>query len=280
MDALITRLEELARTDPTVSPLATLRAEMMRASSTQTWHRTVPPLDVTKLARGWPLLHGSEVAVDPSQVRALLGRLAAVACAVVPDGGASIERLPDALDLLQSTITQDADRLERLAVQAHVDPPYLDTLGNLLALPFLHACGAEAASLLEGQTWEAGYCPVCAAWPALAEVRGIERHRWLRCGRCGTGWRHAHLVCAFCGNRDHRTQGYLAAEDTREARQAATCELCHGYLKTVASPLPLEPGDVFLQDMATLELDMAALDQGYARPETPGFAIEVKIVAG
>jgi len=34
-----------------------------------------------------------------------------------------------------------------------------------------------------------------------------------------------------------------------------------------------------LDDVATVALDVAALDRGYHRPERPGFALEVKIVA-
>ena len=48
-----------------------------------------------------------------------------------------------------------------------------------------------------------GYCPVCGAWPAFAEMRGIERSRYLRCGRCGGGWQAQCLSCSYCGMTDH-----------------------------------------------------------------------------
>jgi len=35
---------------------------------------------------------------------------------------------------------------------------------------------------------------------------------------------------------------------------------------------------VLLDDVATVALDVAALDRGYHRPERPGFGVEVKVV--
>ena len=59
---------------------------------------------------------------------------------------------------------------------------------------------------------------------------------WPRpCGRCGAGWSYGIQKCAFCGNHDFKTLGYLAPEAEREARQAATCDACMGYVKTVTT---------------------------------------------
>ena len=35
---------------------------------------------------------------------------------------------------------------------------------------------------------------------------------------------------------------------------------------------------VLLDDVATVALDVAALDRGYHRPERPGFELDVKVV--
>ncbi len=125
--------------------------------------------------------------------------------------------------------------------------------------------------------WEAGFCPVCAAWPLLAELRGLERQRWLRCGRCGAGWPFPHLCCPFCGNTDHRTLPYLAPEAAREARQAAACDRCFAYIKTFATLRPLAPDEVLIQDVTSLELDMAALEAEYGRPETRAFPLDLRL---
>jgi FdhE protein len=144
-------------------------------------------------------------------------------------------------------------------------------------LPLLLACGAQAAPRLNGLVWEHGYCPVCAAWPTLLEVRGLERQRWLRCGRCGSGWQQINALCAFCGSNEYRNQRYLAPEKERETRQALTCQECHGYVKAFTTLGPLAPGEVLLRDLLSLELDLAALDQGFVRPEQPALELNVRL---
>ena len=61
--------------------------------------------------------------------------------------------------------------------------------------------------------------------------------------------------CAYCGNADHDTLGYLAAEQERDARRAETCKRCDGYLKAVATLGPLSTEEIFIQDATTIELD-------------------------
>jgi FdhE protein len=216
--------------------------------------------------------------VDAAEAAGLLERLAKVARTATPNGGNGVGDIPDAVAVLQASVGQDARQLEELATRFGVEPPYLATLGQLLALPLLQACYRRAAPFLENLTWDQGYCPVCAGWPVLAEVRGVEMQRWLRCGRCGAGWQRPNFVCAFCGNNDYKTLGYLATEAARESRQAMTCESCRGYLKTVATQLPLDADELFLRDVETLELDIAALEKGYGRPESPEVRLDVKVV--
>jgi hypothetical protein len=40
---------------------------------------------------------------------------------------------------------------------------------------------------------------------------------------------------------------------------------------------PLGTGELLTQDLTTIELDLAAMEAGYARPPLPGFYLEVKI---
>jgi FdhE protein len=192
-DAVATHLDELSRADPTSAPLARLQAEVLRAAADPIWARGVPDLDAARAYQGLPLLHDQTLRVDRDQARRLLDRLAALAerdgqpHAPALGHALAASRL-DPLALLAATIRQDADAL-LAAAQDDLDPALLATLGHLLAVPLLRACGERAAPLLTGVGWDAGYCPVCAAWPALAELRGLERDHWLRCARCGAGWR-------------------------------------------------------------------------------------------
>jgi FdhE protein len=284
IEASLHRLDALARDDPAVAPLARLHAAVVRAAGERGWAEGVPPFDGARLAEGVPLLHERTLTVDRARLGRLLAGLAAVAAR---DGNAAAERLRRALAspaldppaVLAASLAGDTGAVAALAAGAGVDAGLLATIGQVAARPLLLACGAAAGPVVAGQAWAAGVCPVCAAWPALAELRGLDRRRWLRCGRCGAGWAFAAGRCVFCGNADHRTLGYLAPEAEREARQAATCAACHRYLKTFTVLAPLAPAEIGLQDLATLELDVAALERGYTPPGEPGFPLRVQVVA-
>jgi FdhE protein len=278
----VDNLADLARRDPVVARLATLQGIAFCACDDPGWREGVPAHGEVPTSPDVPILHGQTVLLDPACAGRLLARLATAAGEA---GVADAERLArsaragacDPLHLIEDGLTQDAEALGRTAAGLGVEPRLLGLLAHLLALPLLHACRAEAAGWPDGGSWDAGYCPVCAAWPLLAESRGLARERWLRCGGCGSGWRLAHHRCAFCGNADHRGRSYFAAEQEREVRWAEVCDRCRGYLKTVASLAELAPAELAAQDLATLELDLAALQAGYARPTEPGFRLQVRV---
>ncbi len=280
-----TLLEELAATDPTVASLARLQAAALGAAGDPGWAAGVAELDGRRLDEAAPLLHGASLAVDVALLRGLWGELASRLAAA---GNADAERFGalfesqelDPLTLVQASVTHDAARLESLAVGAGVDPDVLSILAQMAALPLLLACGQRAAEALRGASWPNGYCPVCAAWPTLGEVRGLDRELVLRCGRCASGWRFEHLHCAFCGSRDHRAQRYFAAERERESRRVVTCDSCRGYLKTQATLGPLDPAGLLLRDLESLELDVTAVEHGYARPDRPGWEVAVRLEPG
>jgi FdhE protein len=121
-----------------------------------------------------------------------------------------------------------------------------------------------------------GYCPVCGAWPALAEVRGIERSRYLRCGRCGGQWQAHLLFCPYCGTTDHREQISLVPENSSKSAIDA-CKRCLGYVKTFTTLQGSPPAKVILDDLASVELDVAAAAQGYKRPEGAGYSLNVTV---
>lgn len=87
----------------------------------------------------------------------------------------------------------------------------------------------------------------------------------MRCGLCAAEWQADRIFCPFCGTREHERLGYLHVEGADHER-AATCEQCRGYLKVLASLAPLAPLDLLVQDLATLHLDLIALERGYMAP--------------
>jgi FdhE protein len=282
IDERYAQLGELAERDATVAPLVLMQLEALRAADDPAWGDGVPAFGTRPLTDGRPLLHGATVGVDGVMLAALWQRLSA---RVEKSPQATEHPLRDILGedgfdpmaILAGSLSGDSDRLARTANRLGVEPGVFATTAHLTVLPLLHACGQRAAAVVSAVSWRAGHCPVCGAWPTLAETRGLERERWLRCGRCGTGWPFRRLVCTFCGNDDLRAQQYFAAEGERESRRAEVCERCHAYLKSVATLGPLSLADVLAQDVATVEIDLVALDQGYVRPAQMGYPVEVQV---
>ena len=229
---------------------------------------------------GVPLLHLSTLELDAAGLQQLVHRLAAT----VKDetGAASLSGYrPDGdevVRLLGAAIREDSTAIVDIAAAAGVEPGPLASIAHLAAMPVLARC----ARLLQHRlpvTWPHGYCPVCGAWPVLAERRGLDRTRWLRCGRCASGWEAEPLRCSYCGERDHRRLGLLLLEGAGDRVKVDTCERCHGYLKSLATLQQIPPFELLLQDLETVELDLVALERGYERPE-PVNRLEIRVTTG
>jgi len=182
----------------------------------------------------------------------------------------------DSLALLSAAISGDPAIIQRLAAQLEVDAAALESRAQMAALPLLQACRQQLQSLLP-QFWSESYCPICAAWPVLAERRGLDRSRRLRCGRCATDWEVEWLYCIYCGERDHRKLGTLLPEEAGEMLKVETCDTCHGYLKSIASLQGFQPLELLLQDLETVELDLVALERGYHRPQQSAFPLTMQL---
>jgi len=278
MDALA----HLARTDPTVAPLARLQAVALHAAEQTGWLDGVPPLTVQSGTA--PLLHDVLLTAADAAQRTLLVQLARAHGRDRADDGRRLSalftnRAFDPLALLTASIQDDSAAIAAVAEQAGIEAALLAIVAQVAALPMLLACGRRAAETVQSVVWPHGYCPVCGGHPTLAELRGLARDRVLRCGRCGTGWSFEHVRCPFCDGQDQQVQGYFAAEAERESRRAVTCDACRGYLKTVATLGPLPPAQVLLRDLETLELDVAAMDQEYQRPDGLGWPLQITLRA-
>jgi formate dehydrogenase maturation protein FdhE len=56
------------------------------------------------------------------------------------------------------------------------------------------------------------------------------------------------------------------------------CQRCLGYVKTFNVLQGCPPGTVLLEDLASVHLDVAAIEHGFARPSGPGYALGVTAI--
>ncbi len=245
--------------------LALLEAALAESENGSAWEAAVPQPAPDRPVKA-PLLHSAHIKVDARAARRWVTRLAA---------RANVGRV-DAVAVLEAGVRQD-----------NPDPPALRVVAQMAAMPLLHACARLLAGELPANWWE-GYCPLCGAWPVLVEYLGLERKRQLRCGRCGTGWALPMLRCAFCDETDHEQLGYLAADGggggggggggAEEMRKVEVCKTCRGYVKGLTTVRALAPWAILLDDLATVHLDVVAIERGYERPARPGYPLEVRVV--
>jgi FdhE protein len=220
---------------------------------------------------GTPLLQAGHLIVDPEEVLDELHRIArnlAETAEVGTPGQRAAEILAtapiDLRPLLGPVLDADRAALEREAFRMQIEP---DALANMLGValqPFLWEAATHLATLTDLDRWDRGYCPVCGAWPGLAELVGPEKRRVLRCVRCAAAWSWSILLCPYCGNDDHRTLGVLQEEGSSE--RIDICERCHGYLKAITSYTSVPSARLVAEDIATADFDVVASEQGYTRP--------------
>lgn len=221
-----------------------------------------------KLSRGEPLLAGATLDFDLGAMRGVAIRLAealarrGIAKASAVRAALARDRFP--LErLLRHAAAGDGAYAGALARAFSVDPAVLDVVARNAVKPALRAWSRQLAPLAGGVPWERGYCFVCGARAALAELTGNELSRRLRCARCGAGWGARRILCPFCGNEDPSSLGFLLAEGRAANARVEVCDGCGEYLKEVAAFDPGSPDDVAVEDLATLPLDEEARARGY-----------------
>lgn len=137
----------------------------------------------------------------------------------------------------------------------------LDQVFTLAMRPFLGRC-AELVQQREGLgLWTHPYCPACGGDPDFAVVTpAAERH--LLCGRCSLQWKFEALTCPFCRNADRSRMTTFATQDG--LYRVYACNACHRYLKAYDSRYAARPVLHDVDTLATLPLDAAAIQRGYA----------------
>src|SRR5262249_19760031 len=88
------------------------------------------------------------------------------------------------------------------------------------------------------------------------------------------------LRCPFCSTDEHARLRGLVAVDSGESRRADGCAACGAWVKTIATLGASVAGELRLLDLATGELDVAALERGWARPVGLGATLGVPVIGG
>jgi FdhE protein len=279
MTPAVKGVQDLGRAYPEWQPWLTIVEEVLREATDSKWEVFVPELTQSRESKV-PLLAGAKLALEMTVVSGWLERLMRIA---YRSGAPKMSTLNGAkqarvntIDLFRFSLCQNGKWLTEAAIDLGVDAGAFQAVAALVPVPFLQACNRRWQQSIN-ESWIEGYCPVCGAWPAFAEVRGIERSRYLRCGRCGGGWQAQCLSCPYCGMTDHEELVSLVPEKNGLNAVIDACKRCLGYVKTFTTLQGSPPAKVMVDDLARVDLDIAALEQGYRRPEGVGYSLDIVV---
>jgi FdhE protein len=244
---------------------------------------SVPPPDPemarVRLSEGIPALAGEPLLTGSSLAAACLalshslstsptGRAAGVADGVGAAAAAlaSSRLTPAERDALAAAVVAGAwADVADVAARLDVDEHALIATLDYATRPALRRAAELLQDIVNDSRWPHGNCPVCGAPPLLAELRGADRPRSLRCGRCASSWEWPRLGCPACGERDHRQLTSLHADGEEDFRRADCCRRCRRYVKALATLEPFSPDALLEADLASSALDWIAIERGYVK---------------
>jgi FdhE protein len=269
-------LRALRSAHPEWSPWLAVIDAVTVESARSHWEEFVPePVSSERT----PRIAGASIKLPKELLCGWLNRLTRTAAAAGTEAMASLRSFDksafEPLEIFSAALGQSTWRLAELARRCGADPRALAAVTQLVPVPFLHACTRAWASA--NATWNESYCYSCGAWPVFAEVRGIEKARYLRCARCGAEWQSHGLQCIFCGTDDHRDLESLVPQSAEATRTIECCKRCRSYLKAFTLLQGIDRIEIMLHDLASVDLDIAAVEQGYRPPDGLGYAVEARL---
>ncbi|NLJ50818.1 MAG: formate dehydrogenase accessory protein FdhE [Alcaligenaceae bacterium] len=121
---------------------------------------------------------------------------------------------------------------------------------------------------------ESSHCPVCGGLPVASTILTGKQQglRYLHCTLCESDWHMVRSKCSSCN--DSKQVEYLSLDSEEAAVRAESCNHCMGYLKVISEEREQEV-EVVADDLATLLLDMAVVEEGFGRTGFNPFALPV-----
>lgn len=146
-----------------------------------------------------------------------------------------------------------------------------DYLSRAFLRPFAEVLAARGVTLVRPR--HEGHCPACGSAPIVSYRKELPETnggaRFLVCGLCGTEWPFNRVRCPACQEDDPvKLPGFQS--DVHKNVRIEACETCKHYVKSLDLTLDARPLPE-VDDLASLAMDLWAIDEGWTRLE-PGWA--------
>lgn len=230
---------------------------------------------VHALFAGSPLLLRQDFPCDMKQALGLIPELldllesssagaakaaAALRAALAPGGGL------DAAVVLRALAAGDETPFAPWRQAFPDSPRALDFVATCALAPSLAAAAELLAPLLpEDLPHEHGGCPLCGSPPYVSLLHGKEGRRMGVCSFCGHEHRIRRIACAYCDESEQNRLKQFRVQEYPGMR-VDVCDTCKTYIKTLDYREQDGDRSPSLDDLATVELDIMARQQGYSRP--------------
>jgi hypothetical protein len=173
----------------------------------------------------------------------------------------------DPLAFLAASWHRDAAAANGLTEGTGLNRQVVWLVADLASAPFAHRAqhallGGSEPMQEAVAAWARGHCPACGAWPSIGEY--FLGDRLNRCAYCAAAWPLPLPGCTYCGEHgpDFRV---VVTNRERPGRRLELCRTCGGYLKTLDVGRPIPFPLLAIEDLASQDLDGAALHHGFRR---------------
>ena len=255
----LAELKALAERQPELAPAAKLQSELIESVRrvqgrlTTPWIESTPEALTLRLRNGEALLNFDQIAFEWSDVRLLIRQITDVLKrhdAVDQDAATALHAVGRSAELPQMMRTWFEHREPQVTVDM------LDEVLAWAARPYLQRIAEVLQQRVSLEGWARSVCPVCAAEPDFSLITATG-DRQLVCGRCHVRWRFPDGVCPYCANSNRTTIASMATPDGMY--RLIACRACSRYIKALDARKSSRPLLPYVDQIATLPLDAAAL---------------------
>lgn len=215
-------------------------------------------------SQGLPFLRPEDIRIDQDLLAALLENFGQIIQSKTKKAvSATLKKtyLDGQWETLLRGLMGEGPDLERTAGEMKIDFALFSFLVVQSFSPFLGSYAEKLRGHINS-SWLKGYCPVCGGEPLMARLERETGRKWLFCWLCHSEWLFRRLECPFCGNNNQESLRYFYLED-EEAYRVDVCDRCKRYTKTVDARKTESIRSLFVEDLATLPLDMVAEKEGF-----------------
>ena len=221
-----------------------------------------------------PLISPEQFPFDHQHASILLKKLCTIAKKMAPalkkSANTILEAELDTEQLFNDFIKNNTASIRATVKKLAIHEEHLILLAASAIAPAVETGAQQLAHYLEKENsdkdnitaWDKGFCPICGSLPQIGYIKeNGERH--LICGFCLHHFKTGRTGCALCRNREKDQQQYFYSDDEKEYR-VDLCNHCKRYIKIIDLRELERPFYPQLELVATIHLDMKAIEQGYS----------------